>query len=581
MVCLDKEAAMTTTAPLQEQTPSSTSDTASKLDAAPRVDVVDVNQMVEGHRTLHCVSFDVKPGEVLAIAGGSGAGKTTLLEAIAGIRPPSSGWILIDGEERGARGRSDSFGYVPQDDIIHTELPLRKTLEHSAALRLPATAGPGDIESAVDSTMERLDLTSRADVPVGSLSGGQRKRASIATELLTDPRLFFLDEPTSGLDPATGAEVMRQLRHLAEAGTTIVMTTHAPSDLLRCDRVVFLATDGHVAFVGAPADAIDYFGVANIAEVYEVLAAGDPKVIAHEFAASHLNARSDVAVAWPRVEHSALSQPKRSWLRQMRALTHRSVDVILRNKLTLAILIGSPASVVAMMATLFRPGTFDTEAFGALPAIQTLFWIAFASFFFGVTYGLLQVVGEFAIVRRERRAGISISAYVASKLAVLTPLVTIVNVVMLGVLRGLDRLPPNSASNWAMLAVTTILISLAALSMGLLASASVSNPAQATLALPMLCFPQVLFAGAVVPVSEMASVGRWMSFGLADRWGFEALARTMGLDTAAASSQDTSGYVPAFTGSVTTGWIVLGAIIAMSVIGTCRVLDRRTKPGAR
>lgn len=441
-------------------------------------------------QTLHDITFDVRPGEILAIAGGSGSGKTTLLEAMAGSRPATSGWVLVDGKEFSPTDGRMSFGYVPQDDIIHTELPLRRTLEHAASLRMPTGSDPAAVEAAVTRTLLRLDLHSRADVVVSSLSGGQRKRASIAAELLTDPHLFFFDEPTSGLDPATGSDVMRQLQRLADSGTTIVLTTHAPADLDRCDRVVFLARDGHLAFVGTPHEATEFFEVDDLGDIYETLAtAPDPALLARDFANASTVVEATPAHSpasrWPRDESLRPAERRVSRLHQWRALTRRNVDLLLRNKLTLAILLGSPTLVVGMMAVLFRPGTFDATQSTAMPAIQTLFWVAFAAFFFGVTYGLLQIVGEFAIFRRERFAGVSVGSYVAAKLTVLTPLVTVVNVTMLGVLRGLDRLPANSWSNWAALTLTLVLVSMAALSMGLFASAAVSNAAQATLALPV------------------------------------------------------------------------------------------------
>ena len=212
---------------------------------APGLDVVDVSQFVGDKQTLHNISFSAKPAEIVAIAGGSGSGKTTLLETMVGMRPANGGWVLVDGQEFDRDDPSTGFGFVPQDDIIHLELLLRRTLWHAARLRMPAQTTAAEVEAAVARTLQRLDLENRADVAAGSLSGGQRKRASIALELLTDPHLFFWDEPTSGLDPATSAGVMQQLRALADCGTTIVLTTHAPTDLAKCDRVVFLASDGH------------------------------------------------------------------------------------------------------------------------------------------------------------------------------------------------------------------------------------------------------------------------------------------------------------------------------------------------
>jgi ABC-type multidrug transport system ATPase subunit len=245
------------------------------------VEVCHLSQRVQGRTTLHDVSFSVAAGEVVAIVGGSGAGKTTLLETMIGIRPPSGGAVRI----AGAQGRAD-VSYVPQDDIIHRDLPLARTLRYAAQLRLPAGTPPEVVDRTVSETLAALDLAERANVRVGALSGGQRKRASIAVELLTRPAVFFLDEPTSGLDPATAREVLRLLRRLAADGTTIVLTTHSPTDIDLCDRIVFLARDGHLAFVGTPAEARQYFEATDLTVAYERLASEDtPAAWAERFAA--------------------------------------------------------------------------------------------------------------------------------------------------------------------------------------------------------------------------------------------------------------------------------------------------------
>src|SRR6201997_5440204 len=187
------------------------SDHAAEAPGGVRVDAIDVSRRVGGRQILHKLSLSVGPGELVAIAGGSGAGKTTLLEMLAGLQPPSAGELWHDGVA--PRGRAGSaIGYVPQDDIIHLEMPLRRTLRYAALLRLPAGTPAVEAERIVDETLRDLDLADRADVPVRALSGGQRKRASIAVELLTRPRLLFLDEPTSRLHPANAAEGVRPLR---------------------------------------------------------------------------------------------------------------------------------------------------------------------------------------------------------------------------------------------------------------------------------------------------------------------------------------------------------------------------------
>ncbi len=536
-----------------------------------RLDVLDVGQHVGGQELLHHVSFSIEPGELVAVVGGSGAGKTTLLETMAGLRRPTSGSVTYDG--RSAALEPGDIGFVPQDDIIHRSLPLRRTLRYAARLRMPADSAPGDIDRVVDETLRDLELAERRDVPVGELSGGQRKRASIAVELLTRPRVFLLDEPTSGLDPATSADVLTVLRRLADRGVTVVLTTHDPADVDACDRVVFLAPQGHLAFAGTPDDARRYFEVTNLAHVYRCLAQeGTPGEWAARFDAS----RIEPVVPSPRVASAPPRSPRRVGpLRQGALLTLRNADVLVRSRLTLAVLVGSPVLVISMMAVLFRAGGFEQSGVGSLGPVQTIFWLAFAGFFFGLTYGLLQIVGEFSVFRRERMAGLSVVAYVASKIAVLLPLLVAVNVAMLAVLRALDRLPDANLRTYAVLLATLMIESLCALALGLLTSAAVADAAQATLALPMLCFPQVLFAGAVVPFAEMTPPGQAISFGMANRWAFESLGR--GLDVGAEGTGTAiPSYADAFSGSALTGWAVLASLAVLFAVATVGILRART-----
>ena len=547
-----------------------------------RIDAVDVSRHVGARQILRELSLSVKPGELVAIAGGSGAGKTTLLEILAGLQPPSAGEVRHDGVVRGARANGDSrIGYVPQDDIIHLEMPLRRTLRYAARLRLPAGTSAAEADRVVEETMRDLDLADRAEVPVRALSGGQRKRASIAVELLTRPHLFFLDEPTSGLDPSTAADVMRLLRRLSQRGVTVVLTTHEPAGIDKCDRVVFLARDGHLAFTGNPTEARHYFGVQDLAEVYERLAGEDtPQIWAERFADSRgtSEARPGFAVL---PSPAIRSDVKRTGVvRQWWLLTRRNVDVLLRNRLTLAILLGSPVLVTAMMATLFKRGAFDLGSAAGIGPAQIVFWIAFDGFFFGLTYGLLQIVGEMAVFRRERLAGLSVGAYVASKVTALLPVLAGTSALLLGVLRALGRLPAVGWHVYALLFVTIVIEATSALALGLFASAAVSNAAQAALALPMLCFPQVLFGGAIVPIDEMATPGRLMSFGLSNRHAFEALGRDLDLDRYTATLPAMSAYRDTFHGGTGASLIALASFAIVLTLATVWVLDRRSAPGA-
>jgi ABC-type multidrug transport system ATPase subunit len=560
-----------------------------KLQHGVRVDVRGLGKRVgDGRKILHSVSFSIEPGELVAVVGGSGAGKSTLLEAVAGVRPADEGTVLFDGVpyyEHLDEYRS-ALGYVPQDDIIHAELSVIATLRYAARLRLPDGTSPDEQEAAVAEVMDALDLTERAEVRIGSLSGGQRKRASIAVELLTKPEVFFLDEPTSGLDPATAADLLRLLRRLADSGRTVVLTTHSMQDLDICDKLVVLARDGHRAFVGSPEAAVDHFQVGHDA-MYERLAGeATPAEWARRF--SEVSEQADGShdggqAAPPRPPPAARPLGP---IRQCAVLSRRNLDILVRNRLTLAILLGSPVLVVLMFVVLFKPGAFDVANPSPSASIMIVYWIAFAGFFFGLTYGLLQICTEFPILRRERFVGIRVGPYVLSKVVVLAPLLLATSVIMLVVLRLSDRLPDASFGTYAVLTVTLLLESLAALALGLLTSAAVSGPAQATIALPLLSFPQVLFSGAILAVPIMATIGKAVSYGMADRWAFEGLGHELGLNRLLGDGASPLGrpllaeYGDTFARGTWIAWAILAGMAIVFLVGAVAVCARKCRPGA-
>jgi ABC-type multidrug transport system ATPase subunit len=550
--------------------------------APPRGVRIDVNGLTRRVRVrkrdeltlLDAVSFTLAAGQLVAIVGPSGAGKTTLLEVIAGIAPATSGSVRYDGidvHDNLATFRS-RLGYVPQDDIIHADLPLVRTLRYAARLRLPSSTSAADVSDAVDDALAAVGLTDQADVRVGSLSGGQRKRASIAVELLTDPHVFFLDEPTSGLDPVTSAELIARLRQLADRSATVVFTTHSVDDLALCDRIVFMTRGGRVGFVGTVDEALAQFAVSSVPQLYRRLADIDGTA-----ATTAAGSAPDAAPREP------IRRPVASGFTQWGVLTRRTFEILVRNRLTLGILVGSPALVVAMFAILFRPGAFDFQDPSPSSMVMIGFWVVFAAFFFGLTYGLLQICTERTILRRERLVGLRPGAYVASKVTILVPFLLLVVVAMLGVLRLLDRLPSRPLSTYASIGVGLLLCAIAALGLGLLTSAMVGNVAQATLALPMLCFPAVLFSGAILPVNLMAQAGATLSVAIPTRWAFEAIGHDLGARRILAEGGSPLGppLLASFgdAGTLSTGayWLVLAAFAAMFLFGTWAVIVRTTR----
>ncbi|MFE6894019.1 ABC transporter permease [Streptomyces sp. NPDC057694] len=498
----------------------------------------------------------VGPGQVLGIAGGSGAGKTLLLEILAGLRTADAGRVSVQAPPDALR-----HGFVPQDDIVHRALPLRTALEYAARLR-------GTDPSDVPLVLDELGLGPVAEQPVRTLSGGQRKRASIAIELLSRPRLLFLDEPTSGLDPLAGAQLTTYLRRLADTGVTVVLTTHTPADLLRCDQVLFIAPNGRPGPTGTPAELVDASPDGTLEALYSVETAPEPQ--------------QDLPVV--ELVHPSVA-PATGAVRQWTVLTGRELRLLRHDRLTAAITIGSPLIIIAMFALLFRPGVFDPDRPDPAASAMVLFWIAFGAFFFGLAYGLPQICGELAVLRRERRTVLRLGPYLLAKLTVLGPVLLLADALLLVVLRALDRLPEAALSVHASLFVTTALASFAALALGLCCSALVSEPSQAALVLPLLCFPQVLFSGAFVPVPRMAAGGRWISVAMTNRWAFESLGSGAGLERlwrggGAEGRALLASYADSFGRPAWFGWVVLAGVAAVLLVVAWLVLRHRC-PAAR
>ncbi|MER5766491.1 ATP-binding cassette domain-containing protein [Streptomyces sp. NPDC001985] len=515
-----------------------------------------------GRQALRGITLDVAPGRITGIAGGSGAGKTLLLETLAGLRRPTGGLVRHDGLEPAAA--AVPFGFVPQDDILHRGLGLRRSLEYAARLR-------GAPPEAVGRVLGELALTPVAGQPVGTLSGGERKRAGIAVELLARPRVLFLDEPTSGLDPATGGRLMTTLATLAASGVTVVLTTHSPADLARCDQVVFLAPDGSRAHAGPPAEVLSHFGAADFTEVYAAVAERPAPVPAVEPAPlPRVPARRRPG---PRPGPGAFAQ----WL----LLTRRSAELLRRDRLSAAIMVGSPVMIVAMFALLFRPGVFDPARPSPSSTAMVLFWIAFGAFFFGLAYGLLQICAELAVVRRERLTTLRLGPYLAAKVTLLLPVLALADALLLAVLRAGDRLPEAAPGVYGSLFVTSALASAAGLALGLLTSAAVSDPGQAALTLPLLCFPQVLFSGAFVPAPLMASAGQWISAAMTNRWAFEALGAAVDLEGLWARGASPLGppllssYGDTFGHAPWTRWLLLCGFTVLFLAAAWWLLRRR------
>lgn len=337
---------------------------------------------------LNNISVVIPPRKFVALVGGSGAGKSTLMDALNGLRPAQEGKVLYNGQDyyRNIAAYSTQLGYVPQDDIVHRDLTVERALYYAAKLRLPGDFTDEQIEQRIKEVLEDVEMTSRRKLLVRKLSGGQRKRVSIALELLANPSVFFLDEPTSGLDPGLDRKMMYLLRKLADKGHTIVLVTHATNNINTCDYVCFLAQGGRLAYFGPPDEAKTYFSKTDFAEIYTGLEPTDQNPNAPEEAEARFKLSKEFRqyIADPLRETSgatgaglngrprAAKRVKRgNPFKQFALLSRRNFE-LLRNDRSTLILLLLQAPVLALLLTLLIRLEVGTGVFDANNIVQCL-----------------------------------------------------------------------------------------------------------------------------------------------------------------------------------------------------------------
>ncbi len=515
-----------------------------------RLDVRDLRRVVASGRVLlDATTLSIEPCEFVAIVGASGSGKSTLMMAMCGFQRATSGQVAINGDDlyAGYDAYRSIVGYVPQDDILHRALPVARALHHAARLRLPADTAPAELEARVAHVLEAVEMTAHRDKRVDELSGGQRKRVSIACELLADPLLLFLDEPTSGLDPGLERKLMHTLRRLADGGRTVVLITHATANIRVCDHIAFLVA-GKLVYFGPPSQALAFFAVDEFADIYATTdAAADSAVSPHrptrarvspepgpeaivgpaaEAAVwqeryraslqhqSYVVARPARAPARPSVaqraekERRARSYALSRW-RQLAILSRRYAELILADRRNLALLLLQAPLIGVLLVLVSRGDAFTADR---IEAKKLIFMLATTGVWFGVINSAREICKEAAILRRERLAGVRAGPYLASKAVVLFALVLVQSAVLLGVVAVRVDLPADGIVVPAALElyVTIALAGLAGLGLGLCVSAVASTPDKATSLIPIVLVPQVLFGGVMFTLHGATATASWL-----------------------------------------------------------------------
>ncbi|MGA1474882.1 MAG: ATP-binding cassette domain-containing protein [Prochlorothrix sp.] len=518
--------------------------------------------MVKGQprQILNHVSLPIEPGQLVALVGGSGAGKSTLMKSLLGIEPlePVTGvshaGVYLNGVDlrQNFQLYRTQIGYVPQDDIVHYNLRVEEVLRFACKLRLPPDA---DGEQVIHETLNRVQLTHVKETFVRDLSGGQRKRVSIAVELLADPKLFFLDEPTSGLDPGLDKQMMLLLRKLANEGRTIVLVTHATNNIKECDRLAFMGRGGYLCYYGPPEETVQFFEMGANSDFSDIYIKLDQeqqengvvvpvdKIVQNWSQRFHQSAQHEQYVkqklgncnegqaATPASPPPAPVQtsPVQQWL----YLAQRYATLMCRDRFSLSLsLLTAPLTLIILTIALGDDAPFapleELVVSQAPLALRVLFIFTCLAIWVGLSSAVQAIVKEISIYRRERLVNMGILPYLGSKL-VTHGAIVVLQTLLITVTALLAFEPPAAGLiSWPIgLAFTTFLTLMTNISLALMISSWVENEDQANSILPPIMLMQIILSGVLF---KLEGLGNILSGFTMSRWATNAYAAIVNLN---------------------------------------------------
>ena len=481
---------------------------------------------------LHDVNLQIESNEFVAIIGGSGAGKTTLMNAISGFdRGGVTGKVYCNGLDlyENFKYMKSVIGYVPQEDIIYQNLTLRKMLEYTAKLKMPDDVSKSERDAQIDAVLDMVELKPQQNTYIRKLSGGQKKRASIAVELLADPRLFFLDEPTSGLDPGTEQNLMRTLSRMAATQKkTIIMVTHTIQNLYLCDRIILMGTGGRCCFSGNLEEARMFFDTENLADAYNVVAANSK-----EWEAQYAKfQKKDYQVKTSGEDSQKTMNPikrpgkRPSAFRQLMILIQRYLELMKNDWARLLILMIQPVIIGLLLYLVSEETVFDVYE----NTKTMMFALCCSGIWIGLFNSIQEICKERNILRREYMTNLKLPVYVFSKFAVQSLIGAVQAIFLTGTFLGaigkngeglfLDSFFPE-------LILSIWLVILASEALGLAVSANAKSGDKAMVAAPFILIIQLLFSGILF---KLEGFGEWISYVTVSRWTVEALGSTVNLN---------------------------------------------------
>ncbi|MEU2546763.1 FHA domain-containing protein [Streptomyces roseolus] len=495
-----------------------------------------------GKQILKDVSFGVPEKSLIGVIGPSGSGKSTLLKALTGYRPADQGDVLYDNRSlyKQFAELRQRIGLVPQDDILHKELTVQKALRYAAKLRFPGDTATAEREARIDEVLRELKLDIHKEKKVTSLSGGQRKRVSVALELLTKPSLIFLDEPTSGLDPGMDRDVMQLLRGLADDGRTVLVVTHSVAELALCDKLLVMAPGGSVAYFGPPDEALNFFGYTSWADVFSAFEnyrdydwAGRWRGSQHyQLYAADIDAVAAQPVHMPQQAMSRPPKPQ-GWGSQLWTLIRRYTSVIVSDKGFLALMVILPAVIGSVSVVIpadfgLAPPTPPSRFNGDAGIIMLILTVGMC--FSGAANSVRELIKERVIYERERATGLSRSAYLMSKVIVLGVITAFQGVILCAIGFAIRDLPAEGLlmPPAVELCLTVIALGLTSMMVGLVISALVKTAEKTMPLLVMFAIVQVVFTGILFKVFGSPGLEQfaWL---MPSRWAIAGAGTTLDL----------------------------------------------------
>ncbi|MCA1635387.1 MAG: ATP-binding cassette domain-containing protein [Acidobacteria bacterium] len=478
--------------------------------SASRITARQITKEIGGRTILKDVSLAFYPREFIGLMGPSGCGKSTLMDALNGLRPATTGAVLVNDLDlyRNFDALRRSIGYVPQRDILHDVLTVERTLFYTAKLRLPEATPIQELQRIVSEVIVTVGLEEHRTTQFRQLSGGQQKRLSLAVELITKPNFIFLDEPTSPLDPETTENMMMLFRHLADEGRIVVMVTHKFEKFDEMHQVAILTKGGRLAYFGPPREALEYFGCREPGEIYRRIAGREPEELNRAYNASPTH-RKYVAGRIAETEEltrtsgsvpvgggagggaSGGSAERRFGFKQWLTLTERYLEMKLKDRRNTLLLLAQAPIIAAILALITGSKLNDPK---------TIFIGAIIAIWFGANNAVREIVSEVPIYTRERLVNLKIPSYVLSKFAVLSGIGLIQCALFVGILVMLGCL---SGGDFLSLTLILYLTLLAGVSMGLLFSAVVNSSEKAMSVLPLILIPQLLLGGFLKPLDDI------------------------------------------------------------------------------